>query len=67
MAAIVVACLMATACGRREHEGANAAGPALAAKSAADNSEQRPDIEQMWKQQHRIVHEHLNGYGWVDR
>ncbi len=67
LAALAVACLMAAACGRREHEGANAAGPTLAAKSAADNSEQRPGIDQMWKQQDRIVHEHLNGYGWVDR
>ncbi|MEO6992440.1 MAG: cytochrome c [Lacunisphaera sp.] len=63
LAAIAALCLMATACGHREHDAADAAGPML----AASEREQQAGIAQAWKQQDRVVHEHLNSYGWVDR
>ncbi len=60
--AIVVACLMLTACGQRGRGRSEAAEPTPAAKGPGANG-----IEQMWKEQDRLVRAHLDGYGWVDR
>jgi hypothetical protein len=32
-----------------------------------NGAHEQTEIERIWKAQDRIVHEHLDGYGWVDR
>ncbi len=57
-AAIVAASLLLTACGQRAHP--DLAGSIQANTSASANS-------QSLLEQERLVHAHLDGYGWVNR
>ena len=66
--AIVASCLLLTACDQRARDRSEAAETTSAAKGGPENGvDERTRIEQAWKEQDRIVHEHLDGYGWVDR
>jgi mono/diheme cytochrome c family protein len=59
---------MLTACGQRVDDRSEAAEPTFATKGGpGEGADEQPKIEQIWKEQDRIVHEHLDGYGWVDR
>jgi cytochrome c2 len=60
---------MLTACGQRVDDRSEASETTLAPKGGPGEGggEERTKIEQIWKEQDRIVHEHLAGYGWVDR
>ena len=68
LVSIVGFCLIVAACTDR-HRGQNAArDPTLAPKGSSQNEvDDGAAIEEAWKEQDRIVREHLDGYGWIDR
>jgi mono/diheme cytochrome c family protein len=68
LVSIAAVCLMATSCGYRQRDQSATAPPALAeTRLPANGGKEGPEIEQNWKELDRIAHEHLDGYGWVDR
>jgi mono/diheme cytochrome c family protein len=68
MVSIVGFCLFAAACDRRPGDRGEAANSAPAQDGRGLNEvDERAGIAQAWKEQDQMVHEHLDGYGWVDR
>ena len=66
--AIVAASLLVTACGYRQPDRTEGVESTSATKSGTENGvDEQTRIEQAWKEQDHIVHEHLDGYGWIDR
>lgn len=59
-AAIIAAALMLGACGQRVHSDAAGSIQANPSANAIAN-------KQSWQAQDRLVHAHLDGYGWVNR
>ena len=65
---IVGLCLLAAAGVYRHRARGDAVESTLAPDGRFQNGvDERTGIEQAWKEQDRMVHEHLDGYGWVDR
>ena len=63
---LVAACLLLAACSQHARDGA-AAGSAAAKDDTQNGVTDRTAIKQSWRAQDRLVHEHLDGYGWVNR
>jgi hypothetical protein len=52
----------------RHHDRSEAVESTLAANGRFQNgADERTGIALAWQEQDRLVHEHLDGYGWVDR
>jgi hypothetical protein len=65
---IVGLCLMVAAGVYRHRDLGGTVGSALAPNGRFQNGvDERTGIEQAWKEQDRLVHKHLDGYGWIDR
>jgi mono/diheme cytochrome c family protein len=65
---IVGICLILAACGysSRDRNGAGDS-PSAAARGSPSAVDDRTKIEQAWKDQDRMVHQRLDGYGWINR
>ena len=68
LVSIVGLCLLVAAGVYRHRDRSEVIESTLAPDGRFQNGvDERTGIEQAWKEQDRMVHEHLDGYGWVDR
>ncbi len=68
LVAIVGFCLILVGCGYRNRDRNGAGDSTLAPNGSSQNEvDDGAAIEQAWKEQDRMVREHLDGYGWIDR